>query len=734
MATALRSYSEPDQPPEKEGATTSKHKLAEVHARALKRFDDASEPQMEMRGHALTCRRFISIPGAMWEGAWGEQFANSIMVEIDKLSKGVEKIVTDYRANRIVPDFRPAGGASDQATADTLDGIHRADGYHFKSQQARDNAFEEAAAGGFGAYRVCNDYEDENDPDNDAQRINPGALIADADQRVYFDPNAKLYDKADAQFGFILTADSREAFEEEHDGAAVDWPENQMAGSFDWFPPDIVIKAEYYEIEEVSEKLLTLTHVLSRQEQRVWENDIEADELHDLTVQGWRVASQRRKRTRVHKYLMSGAEILDDCGRIAGPNIPIIPVYGKRWFVDNQERFRGHVSKLMDAQRIYNGRVSKLAETDALSPREKPIFLAEQMPPHLRDLWAAQEQERHPYALVNPVIDPATGQIAAMGPIGKIEPPQLNPVTAILLQLSAGDLAEETELGADQVVANTSAEAMDIAATRKDTKSAIYLDNMRQSVQREGEVYLGMAKEIYFEPGRIVETMTEEGADGQATLHEPYTDRAGKFMIRNDFQSGRFKVIVDVSEATTTRRDKTVKSSLKTAEVAMAAQDIELAQAAVITAVMNQDGEGMAELQKFARQRGLMIGLVEPNEAEAAAMKQAAENEQPDPMAAVADAQARALSAGAMKDLATATKTEADTRLSRAKATATLADAAQTRAETIAMGAPPTVEPEPEPAAPPGGPPPPPEPPPEPLEPPPQRIARGYELGAPPGA
>ena len=55
---------------------------------------------------------------------------------------------------------------------------------------------------------------------------------------------------------------------------------------------------------------------------------------------------------------------------------------------------------------------------------------------------------------------------------------------------------------------------MDIAATRKDTKSAIYLDNMRQSVQREGEIYLGMAKEIYFEPGRIVETMTEEGEDG----------------------------------------------------------------------------------------------------------------------------------------------------------------------------------------------------------------------------
>jgi hypothetical protein len=66
-------------------------------------------------------------------------------------AKGVDKIVQDYRANRIVPDFRPSGGNSDQDTADTLDGLHRADSYHFKAQQARDNAFEEAAARGLWA-------------------------------------------------------------------------------------------------------------------------------------------------------------------------------------------------------------------------------------------------------------------------------------------------------------------------------------------------------------------------------------------------------------------------------------------------------------------------------------------------------------------------------------------------------------------------------------------------------
>jgi hypothetical protein len=47
-----------------------------------------------------------SIAGAQWEGDWAEQFENSIMVEVNKTAAGVEKIIGDYRANRITVDFR----------------------------------------------------------------------------------------------------------------------------------------------------------------------------------------------------------------------------------------------------------------------------------------------------------------------------------------------------------------------------------------------------------------------------------------------------------------------------------------------------------------------------------------------------------------------------------------------------------------------------------------------------
>ena len=57
---------------------------------------------------------------------------------------------------------------------------------------------------------------------------------------------------------------------------------------------------------------------------------------------------------------MSGSKVLEDCGYIAGPNIPIAPMYGKRWFISGIERFMGHVRLAKDVQRLANVLRSKL--------------------------------------------------------------------------------------------------------------------------------------------------------------------------------------------------------------------------------------------------------------------------------------------------------------------------------------------------------------------------------------
>lgn len=668
--------------PESEQTTDEEAKdLSPVHERAMRRFTETVEPQIPVRMRALQARRFCDIPGAQWEGEWGEQWENTIKVEHNKVQRGVRKIETDYRQNRIVPDFRPAGGMANQDTADTLDGMHRADSHHFKAGQARDNAFSEAVRGGFGAYRLLNVLADPYDIQSDAQRINPGLIIVDADQRVFFDGNSKLYDKSDARFAFVLTALTRDAFVEEYGEERIaDWSDGlpNRQHWFDWYTPDVIRVAEYYEVEETTADLLIMTHRVSNEERREWKEDMGAGELAELRAAGWKIATRKQQRRRVHKYTLSGAEVLEDNGFIAGKRIPIVPVYGQRTFVDNQETFKGHVQDKMDAQRLYNARVSRLAETSALAPYEKPIFAAEQMPQHLANLWAEQNINRHPYLLVEPLRND-DGTIASTSPLGYVKPPDMPPVEAALLQIANNDLTEEDVDGADEVKANVSAEAMDIAATRVDAKSGIYLDNMALSVACEAEIYLDMAGDVYFEPGRIVETMTEDGGDGEAVLQEPAKDAAGNFIIRNDFSRGRYKVVCSVTEATATRRDKAVRSMMNVAAVATEAGDTDMAKIALRTAVMNQDGEGTSAMQKWARRELVALGIEEPTDEEQAQLDQAAEEQeaQPDPAAEVLLAQAKDLIASAELKIAQADKARADETLSEAKTIETLAKAGE---------------------------------------------------------
>lgn len=614
---------------ETDAPALSDDKLKLVHERAMRRFDDAVLPQMPVRELALIARRFADIPGAMWEGAAGDQFGDSVKLEFPKLKRALRKLENDFRENRIEPDFRPSGGASDAETADTLDGLYRADARMFKAQQARDNARSEASKGGFGAYRLHTDWADPLDKDSDYQRINPASLIADADQSVFFGPST-LYDKSDAKFAFVITGTSPEAFKDEYgDDKAVSWPDALPRTWDNWFRPDTIAVCEYYEIEDKDEYVLIFTQETSGEEERHWQKDLSAEDIADLRDRGYKQRKRKAQRRRCRKYILSGAEVLDDRGYIAGGNIPIVPVYGERAYVDGVEWFRGLVQANMDMVRVFNAVMSMVYEIATLAPYDMPIFAPEQMAGNLGELASRRNVDRQAYMLANPLLDPLTGGIAIAGPTGNMPAPKPSEALMTMIQMLNAQFAEDDQ-NPEEVKANTSADAMDIAAARVDAKSGIFLDNDRQSTQRAGELYLAMACEVYVEEGRKVETMTEDGDDGEATLHEDYSD-GGDLKVRNNFAEGRYKVVADVAETTTTRRDRTVKQMLNYAQVSVAAQDLEGAQAALITAGLNMDGEGIGDFQKWQRARALKLGLVEANEDEKAEAEQAQQQVQPDP-------------------------------------------------------------------------------------------------------
>jgi hypothetical protein len=352
-------------------AQTKDDRLKEVHGRAMAKFDNIQSALRDERLQCLQDRRFYSIAGAQWEGPLGEQFKNKPKFEVNKIHLAVIRIINEYRNNRITVDVISKDGTPDDKLADACDGLYRADEQDSCAEEAYDNAFEEAVGGGFGAWRLRAEYEDDEDPEDDRQRIRIEPIF-DADSSVFFDLNAKRQDKADAKCCFVLTAMARDAYDDEYDDDCSSWPKAIHQSEFDWLTPDVVYVAEYYEVEEKKEKVY-VWRSLSGEEEVYRDADFEDDaELMGrlLAIDSREVRQKRVKVRKVRKYIMSGNRVLEDCGYIAGNQIPIVPMYGKRWFVDNVERCMGHVRLAKDVQRLKNMQLSKLGEISALSSVE----------------------------------------------------------------------------------------------------------------------------------------------------------------------------------------------------------------------------------------------------------------------------------------------------------------------------------------------------------------------------
>jgi hypothetical protein len=658
-------------------AKTKEERLQEVHARAIARFDVIHEAVFEVRLECVQDRRFYSIAGAMWEDWVGEQSANTPRFEINKIMRAVIRIFNEYRNNRITVDFRPKDENASSETADTLDGLYRADEHEFVAQEAYDNGFDEGVGGGMGAWRLRAVLEDEYSEDGDERQRIAIEPVFDADTSVFFDLDAKRYDKADARFCFVITSMTREAYDEAYpDKPCSSFDGIKLTTMFDWFTPDVVYVAEYYEVEEKTESIFVFGSTLPGQEEkRLKQADLDdADKMAVLkNVLQYHALRVEKKRSRaVHKYILNGAVTLEDSGRIAGKCIPIVPFYGKRWFVDNVERCQGEVRLSKDAQRLLNMQLSRLGELAGTAPFEVPIVTPEQIAGHEMN-WAQGNILRHPYRLLNAIVNKVTGE-KAIPQVQNLKPPDVPPTLAALLQVTnqALDEIHGSANEGQNLVANISGEAVQKVQQRLDMQDFGYMDNMAKSMRRSGQIWLSMAKDLLAEEGRKMQALDPEGEAKIVTLLQPSIDADGNQVTLNDPTAGNYDVWVDVGPSFTSRRERTVAAI---SGLLNGTDDPQLKSALTLTAIMNMDGEGLKDIRDFARKRAIEMGVVTPTKEEAAELAQAQEQRPPDPNAVF-------LAASAKKEDALAGKAVADTALSEANRIKALADAAHTRAET----------------------------------------------------
>jgi hypothetical protein len=648
-------------------------RLANLHQEALEQFDDVQSALRDERLQCLQDRRFYSLAGSQWEGPLTDQYENKPKFEVNKIMLAVIRVVNEYRNNRITVDFVSKDGSENDKLAEVCDGLYRADEQASVADEAYDNAFEEAVGGGIGAWRLRTAYEDDEDPEDDRQRIRIEPIF-DADSSVFFDLGSKRQDKSDAKYCFVVTSMTRQAYKDTWGDDPASWPKIVHQHEFDWCTPDVVYVAEYYKVEEKSE-IIRIFQNITGEEERYSPLDFERDETLEETLAAIgtvEIRQKRVKRSKVRKYVLSGGKVLDDAGYIAGKNIPIVVVYGKRWFVDNIERCMGHVRLAKDAQRLKNMQLSKLGEISALSSVEKPILTPEQVAGH-QVMWAEDNLKDYPYLLINPITD-QNGNQAVSGPVAYTRSPQIPPAMAALLQITETDMQDilGNQQGADKMVSGISGKAVEMIQTRVDMQSFIYMSNFAKGMKRCGEIWLSMAKEVYIEDKRKMKTVAPAGEVGMVELMQPTINQeTGEIVMANDMTAALFDVNVDVGPSSASKREATVRALTGMLQMT---QDPETAQVLTAAAMMNMEGSGLSDINDHFRKKLLRMGVVKPTEKEQEELMAEMQGKPQDPNAMYLQAAAEEATAKAAQARASTVKTIADAELSRAKTVETLSN------------------------------------------------------------
>lgn len=615
----------------------SEKKLAEVHETSMRLLQLSQSSSWQERQQALSDRRFLIVDGAMWEDL-AQQFENRPKMQVNKLMASFDKLMAEMKRSPVSVKYVAKDGAQSNEHAGIVTSLYRADEQDSFAQEAYENASSDAASGGFGAFRIYNAYEDEIE-ESGPQRIRFEPVV-DADASVFFDLGAKRKDKSDARHCWVIMSLPIDQFKEDYpDRAIASLYQNVHGWEFDWFTPQVVRIAEHYVVDKTTVEIQTWQHISGEEKEIDAEEFVEGPEYQtQLEEEGWAlIETKKRKQRVVRKYIEDGNGVIEDCGIIAGKYIPVIPMYGKRFFVDNVERYQGVVRLAKDAQRILNMVTSRIVELATATGWDTPIFAPEQVA-KFRTMWEEHNVKNFPYLLAEPLRNP-DGTYAAMGPIATKQAPQLPPALAAAYAQVQTDIADIMSMKAQDmsVQSNISGEAVKLIIDQLSLYALGYMQNRADAIKHAGVVYLSMAKEVYNEKGRKMKAVAADGTVSSIEL--------GKVINKNgvnydtSLENASFDVVATTEPALISKKAELTRSLTGLLQYT---QDPQISGVLQLEIIKNAEGSELSGIQEWARkqlvERGVEPGT--PEEMQALAAKQGQPNAQDQALQAYAAKQA----------------------------------------------------------------------------------------------
>lgn len=595
-------------------------------AEMLKRRDLASEACRKLYDDARDDVRFVTVPGAQWDAKLKARRGDRPVYEFPKLASHVRQVVNEMRQGR--PQGKVRGTEeSDKGLAELMQGICRNIESMSNADQAYDIAYDFAVKGGFGAWRICTDYANEDDFDLDIfiEPIrNPFA--------VKFDPAAQAIDRSDMQFCFVEELISKQEHERRWPGVSLsDWEDDQNA--VNWGDKGLVRVAEYWfkeprksEVWQLSSgATVSVEELRDSAKRKGFETDPEALEAQ-LLAEG--VSVLRRREVDGHDVKMrmtNGHQWLGEEYDFPSKFIPIIPCWGNITTVDGEDYWFGMVRPNKDQQRLHN--VHRTAAIEAVAKAPKAPFIVK-----MRDIagferhWQNANSEDYPFL---PVSDSAQEmpKRAAQAEI-----------PAALLQLAALDNEDikastgmyNPSLGAQSN--ETSGRAILARSQQGATATFNYIDNLAYAIKHTYRVLVDMIPRVYDTP-RVVRTLGPDGGEKWKQLYQEVVDPAtGQALVLNDIGKGKYDVTITVGPSFATQRMEAVDAFTTMLGQMGPGLPPPIAALMAYSAVSNMDLPGSEQVDTAFRKILVAQGLLEAEEGE-----QPPEPPAPDP-AAIAEA------------------------------------------------------------------------------------------------
>ena len=490
------------------------------------------------------------------QARWGDAFTQRGIdgrpaLVVNTLPATLALVVNDVRQNRQSIHVHPVGGGADDDKAEIIEGLIRHIEYDSNADAAYDTSVSNAAANGFGYFRLVNEFLG---PDSFDQKL----LIKRMRNpfRVKIDPMAQEADASDMRFAIIDGTMGKADFKREYPDAQATSSLFDGLGDGVWIMEDAVRVAEFYRVEHTKATL----HLLSNGE-TMW-----SDDNRPLPPMVYQVKSRPSFKRRVMWYKITGAEKLAEA-EIPCYWIPVFPVWGTELDIDGQISRSGIVRNAKDPSRMYDFFLTTATEEVAMRPRTPYIGAVGQFETAKGD-WATANQVNYSYLEYDAVT--VDGQLVGA--------PQRQPMADV----PAGNL-QMCAIARDNIKATTGIYDASLGARGNETSGRgimarqrqgdianfHYSDNLARAIRHLGRCIVNMIPRIYDTP-RVVRMLGVDGSSTTAEINQPTkeTDEFGRMVesVLNDLTVGEYDVVISSGPAYNTMRQEAADSMVSMAQ------------------------------------------------------------------------------------------------------------------------------------------------------------------------